>query len=252
MKNFAIIVLMIGCGYLAYLYFFNPKVETVTNNDISPAAQAYVKAEVTDVNNKITKKGFKVAVIEAVANTVGDIDLVRDSLKSFKDSATKAIGIKDKQIISLTQYNAHLEDSLLKAINVGDTSFKYANNGLKLEFNKPTNKDPYFNYSYDAKINYMEYWKKKHFLASKKNYIDFWIEDNRASINGVKRLRVEPKPDHIKVDVNASSIYTDRLNIGLDADVTIGRYKLGAGYYYDMDRKTWQPVLKAKFKLLEF
>lgn len=252
MKNFAIIVLMIGCGCLAYLYFFNPKVEKVKSTDVSQAAQEYVKAEVTDVNNKITKKGFKVAVIEAVANTVGDTDLLRDSFKMFKDSATIELGIKDKQIVSLTQYSARLEGKLLKATSIGDTSYKYASNGLKLEFNKPSKSDPYFNYSYDAKINYVEYWKKRNFLAPKKQYIDFWIEDSRASINGVKRLKVAPRVDKIKMDVNASSFYTDRLNIGVDADVTIGRYKLGAGYYYDMDRKTWQPVLKAKFKLLEF
>ena len=101
----------------------------------------------------------------------------------------------------------------------------------------------YFNFKYDAQINYAQYWKKDWFLGKKKQYIDFWIADPRATINGAKRVKFEPSEQKIKVDVNAASFYTDRLSLGVDGGVTVGRTRVGGGYYYDMMDKKWKPVV---------
>ena len=110
----------------------------------------------------------------------------------------------------------------------------------------------YFNFKYDAQINYAQYWKKDWFLGKKKQYIDFWIADPRATINGAKRMKFEPSEQKIKVDVNAASFYTDRLSLGVDGGVTVGRTRVGGGYYYDMMDKKWKPVVGVKYRLLEF
>lgn len=250
MKNFIIGALVLGC---LYLFFFHKRVETITITKTSPEVDAFVKADVEDINSKISKKGFDIAVLEEVQNTVGDLANLKDSATiAFKDSMMREAKLKDKQLISVTQYNARLKDSLMMARQVNDSTFNYASNGLKLQFVHPSKDKPYFNYSYDAKVNYIEYYKKKHFLAPKKQYIDFWIEDTRATIGGVKRLKIQQKPDNFKLKINASSFYVDRVNIGFDADMEIGRYSVGGGYFYDMIEREWKPLIKAKFKLLEF
>lgn len=249
MKNFIIIALILLCGYV---FFFHKAPVEIKNTQIPPEVEAYVKADVEEINKKISQKGFEVAVLDEVQNNIQDIKLLRDSAKAFKDSMLNEVKLKDRQIISLTRYSASLQDSLMVASVTGDTSFKYAENGLKIELNRPKNKPAYFNYSYDANINYIQYWDKDNFFAPKKEYIDFWIEDTRASINGVKRLKIQQKQDEFKLDISASSFYIDRLNIGAEAQATMGRYQIGGGYFYDMIDKTWKPIVSAKFKLIEF
>lgn len=254
MKNFIIAALAIGCIYL--FFFYKAPINKTVISSPTPEVEAYVKADVEEINQKITKKGFDVAVLEEVQNSIQDISLVRDSAKAFKDSIlndfNKRDRIKDKQIESLTQYATAWRDSFMMATKSSDTTFKYANNGLKIEFVSPYKSKPYFNYQYDANINYLEYWDKKHLLARKKEYIDFWIEDTRATVKGVKRLKIEKKQDPFKLNINASSFYYDRLNIGVDAQATIGRYNLGGGYYYDVENKSWRPIFSLKFNIMQF
>ena len=76
--------------------------------------------------------------------------------------------------------------------------------------------------------------------------------DTRATVNGVKRVKIQPKQDNVKVDVNASGFYTDRLNLGVDGGVTIGRTRLGGNYYYDMVDRQWKRLVSVKLRLLEF
>lgn len=254
MKNFIIAALFIGCIYL--FFFYKAPIQKKVYENPLPEVEAYIKADVEEINSKITKKGFDVAVLDAVKNNIQDIKLVRDSAKAFKDSLlndfNKRDRIKDEKILSLTQYAASWRDSFMMASRTNDTTFNYQGGGLKLEFVSPYKSKPYFNYQYDANINYVEYWDKANFLASKKQYIDFWIEDKRATIKGVKRLKIEPKQDPFKLDINASSFYFDRLNLGFDAQATIGRYKFGGGYYYDVSNKEWKPIFKLKFNILQF
>lgn len=254
MKNFLIIVLSLACIYI--FFFYKAPVNKTVVSMPSPEVEAYVKADVENIDKKITNKGFEAAVLEEVQNNIYDLKLVRDSAKAFKDSILQEYAKKDRlreeQIKSITQYAASWRDSFMVASRKNDTTFNFVKNGLQLEFVSPIQKKPYFNYSYDANLNYIEYWNKKNFFSQKKQYIDFWIEDTRATIKGVKRLRVEPKKDNFKLNINASGIYIDKPYVGPEIDINLGKLSLKTGYYYDIKDDKWKPIISTSFNILQF
>src|SRR5699024_939990 len=159
--------------------------------------------------------------------------------------------IKKAQLNSYISYSATLEDSLLKATRYTDTSFVYSDKYTKIEFVQDSLKSPYFNFSYDANVSYATYWKRDWIFGKKKGYIDFWIADSRATINGVKKLKIQRPERFFKIDINASSYYSNELHTGFDGGLNFGRLRLGAGYLYDTSVKEWHPVFTAKYNLLD-
>lgn len=226
--------------------------EEKKDNGIAPAAKEAVKAEVEKVNKEIDRKGFEHAVISDKENVVRSVTELDTSARRQLDSVTRLLNIERKQLKEWKQYSVSLQGRL-EAIKT-DTGFRYSDKWANIEFIRPkdTLSSGHFNFSYNAEINYAEYWRRTWFLAPKKHYIDFWISDPRATINKVKRVKFEVREPFVKVDVNASAFYTDKLNIGADAGIHFGRTRLGGGYYYDFDTGEWRPVLTAKYRLLEF
>lgn len=246
-KNIALVALSILILYLV----FRPK--EVVKEVVTKEVKVLVDAEVDRVNNKIDKQGFNHAVIDEVANVVRDKSELSDSSKIFLAEANKKLELKDKQISHLLSYTQTIEGKLLQAKKT-DTSLYYNDKWTNIQYVKPKDSTTvgHFNFSYNAEVNYAEYWKRKNIFSKKEHYIDMWINDPRASINGVKRLKIVPKKDKTYVDVNASSMYTDRLMIGADAHLHFGRTKIGGGYYYDFAISEWRPVVSMKWQILEF
>lgn len=245
-KNILILVLAAICIY----FFCNPIVKE--KQVITKEVRDLANAEVERVNNKIDAKGFEHAVHDEVENIFSSSSQLDDSSKRKLDSTLFLLGIKEKQLKEWKQYSTSLEARLLYA-TTNDSSYTYSDKYANIEFVRPkdTIGSGHFNLKYNAEINYAEYYKRDWFLGKKKHYVDFWIADSRASINGVKRIKFQPKEDRVKVDVNVSGFYTDRLNIGADAGLTVDRTRIGAGYYYDFQDRKWRPVVSLKFKLLE-
>jgi len=220
---------------------------------LPPEAKEAVSADVKNVTKKIDQNGFQHAVIADKENVFKSLNQLDDSSSRKLDSVLALLNIERKQFKEWRQYNTTVAAKDLPASS-NDTGYSYRDQYTSIDFIKPkdTLSKGKFNFSYNADVNYAEYYKKDWFLGRKKQYIDFWIADPRATINGVKRVKFEPTQDKVKVDVNASGVYTDRLNLGVDGGVTMGRTRLGAGYYYDMVDKQWKPIVSVKFKLLEF
>lgn len=244
MKNLLILVLSIVCVYL----FFFRKSETIVEK-IPYEVKETVEVEVGRINRKIDAEGFNHAVISEMENQIKGYKQLTDSAKIEIDSITKLLGIKQNQLNQYVSYSATLEDSLLKVTHKTDTSIIYKDKYANIEF---IPRYEHFNFSYNANVNYATYSKRDWFLGRKKDYIDFWISDPRATINGVKRLKIEQKENFFKVDVNAGAYYTNQLNAGFDGGVHFGRMRLGAGYFYDTSENEWRPVFTAKYNLLDF
>lgn len=193
------------------------------------------------------------AIISDKDNVIQSFYELDDSTKIKLDSVTKLLGIERKQFKEWRQYNTSISAKDLPALKT-DTGFYYKDKYAHIEFikGKDSLSKEKFNFSYNAEINYADYYKKDWFLGCKKHYIDFWIADTRATVNGVKRVKIQPKQDNVKVDVDASGFYTDRLNLGVDGGVTIGRTRLSGNYYYDMVDRKWKPLVSVKLRLLEF
>src|SRR5699024_4237774 len=211
MKNIIIVLLISVCVYLLFFKKSEKIVERIPEEVVRT-----VEVEVDRVIKKIDKEGFEHAVMEEVENYTRSYDSIRDSAKQEIDSIISLLEIKKAQLNSYISYSATLEDSLLKATRYTDTSFVYSDKYTKIEFVQDSLKSPYFNFSYDAKINYATYSERRWFLGKKKDYIDFWIADKRATINGVKKLKIEAPERFFKVDLNTSAYYTDKLHTGFD------------------------------------
>ena len=246
MKNIIIGLLFCVCVYLLFFKKSEKIVERIPEEVVRT-----VEVEVDRVIKKIDKEGFEHAVMEEVENYTRSYDSIRDSAKQEIDSIISLLEIKKSQLNSYISYSATLEDSLLKATRYTDTSFVYSDKYTKIEFVQDSLKHPYFNFSYDANVSYATYWKRDWIFGKKKGYIDFWIADSRATINGVKKLKIQRPERFFKIDINASSYYSNELHTGFDGGLNFGRLRLGAGYLYDTSVKEWHPVFTAKYNLLD-
>lgn len=253
MKNVIIgvlLFLLIG-AVIKIIWYPNVKMNS-RDTPVTRAAKQAVEADVSNINKRLNKDGFEHAIHSDKENVVKETTILSDSAEIWKQRYLEVLGIKEKQAKLLATYETTIIGLKLSASR-SDTGFYYRDKYALLEYIKPkdTIGSGHFNFKYNADVNYSEYWKRDWFLGRKKHYVDFWISDPRATINGVKRLKFEPKEDKVKVDINASSVYTDRLNIGVDGGVSVGRTRVGGGYYYDMVDKKWKPVITLKFKVLD-
>ena len=254
LKNILILVLLLGIGVLAYLYF--SKVPGIIDRQIEKQAKELVDLEVKNVSNKIDKKGFEHAVIEDKQNLVKSLKELSDSSKRELDSVLMLLNIKEKQLIQYANYNTSLKAEILKA-SKSDSGFTYSDKYTKIEYIIPSdsNSSGHFNFNFNADISYTEYWKKSWILAPKKHYIDFWINDKRATINGVKRLKIEPKNASFRVDINAQSLYNGanrNLYFGSELEIDIGKLGLSGSYLYDPTSGRWFPFISGKYKIIGF
>lgn len=222
------------------------------DSGLTPIAKEAVRVEVESVKKNIDRKGFNHAVISDKENVIRNISELDTSARKELDSVTKLLAIERQQLKEWRQYGVSLQ-AKLDAVKT-DTSFRYSDKWANIEFVKPkdTLSSGHFNFSYNADVNYAEYWRKSWFLAPKKHYIDFWISDPRATINSVKRVKFEVKEPFVKVDVNAGAYYTDQLNVGFDGGMHIGRSRIGGGYYYNVATGNWRPMATYKFRLIDF
>ena len=249
MKNIIIGVLIAAC---VAIWLIRPKEVEKT---IEPTVQHLVDTEVKRVNKKIDEKGFEHAVIEEIENTVNRGD-VSDSVKNELDSITNLLGIKDRQLKHYIRYSTVLKDSLLQAeekVNdTGDTTYTYSDKWANITY-VPDISGGHFNFKYDAEINYTEYWKRDGFFKPKKHYVDFWISDQRATINGVNRIKFNTNKKASTLRVNALAMYHDGMHGGVDGQIRIiGRYWLGGGYLYDFEGKEWKPVVTVRYNVIDW
>lgn len=248
LKDIAIVALL---AVVIYFIFFRPK--KVDKEVVTKTVKELVDVEVKRVNNKIDKEGFNHAVISEVENVVKGRRYLTDSAAKELDRVKDQLQIKDKQLKHWISYVAVLEGRLLKA-TASDTSFDYEDKWTKIQYVKAKDSitPGHFNFTYNAEINYAEYWKRKNIFSKKEHYIDLWLSDPRATINGVKRLKISPEERKPVFDMHASGYYLDRLMLGADAHIYIGNSSIGGGYYYDFAENMWRPGLSVKWRIFGF
>lgn len=220
---------------------------------IEPAAKELVNADVKNIVTKMDREGFEHTVLSDKENVIKSVTQLDTITRNKLDSVNNLLGIKDKQLEHWISYSAKLEGRLLQAVRT-DTSYRYEDKWANIEYvsSKDTIGNGHFNFKYNADINYAEYWKRSHFLAPKKHYIDLWINDPRATINGVKRVKIEAKEPKIKLEGSSIIMYDGQPHIGADVGINIGKVKVGTSYMYNTVTKDWKPYYYGKFKLIGF
>lgn len=248
MKNILIIILVALCGFLAYKYVTKP-VSLIDPGTAKVANQGrdLVDIDVKNITKTVDEKGFEHALIEDKKQVLGETDSLTDSSQIVIDSIKNLLRIKDKQLLSYTSIIATLEDSLMVATNHGDSLYTFQDGLASMSFNLPNEQ---FSFSYTAKIDYAEYWKRKWFLAPKKQYLDIWIPDKRATINGVQRLRIEPKPDQFDLTLNGSAQYhLNDVGLGGKLNIRVGRVTGSGSYLYYPRYDDWKPAFSLDYEI---
>ena len=243
-KNILIVALAIALGYFILIPKKKEKIE------VPYPVKEYVELEVERVVKLIDEEGFEHAVTKEVDNVVKHYEQISDSAKNKLDSVTRLLNISRKQLSEWRSYAVTLEDSLMRAEKIGDT-YVYNDKWSEIKFT-PDESAGHFSLKYDAEINYAEYWKKSWFLGKKKHYIDFWIEDPRATVNGVKRIKLEPKKPFLGFQIDAVSRVGKNIEVGGEALIKLGNGKIGGGYMYSFDNEKWNPVIIGKYGLIDW
>lgn len=248
MKNIIILILALFCGFLVYKYITKP-VSLIDPGTVKVAKSGrdLVDIDVKNINKYIDEKSFEHALIDDKNQVLGETDSLTDSSKIIIDSIKTLLKIKDRQLISYTSLIATLRDSLLVATNHGDSLWTYQDGLASMSFNLPREQ---FSFQYHAKIDYAEYWKRKWFLAPKRQYLDIWIPDKRATINGMQRLRIEPKPDQFDLTLNGTAQYhIDDIGLGGRLNIRVGRVTGSGSYLYYPRYGDWKPAFSLDYEI---
>ncbi|PPK97843.1 hypothetical protein [Parapedobacter indicus] len=254
MKNLIIGILAVGCLYLGYLLWSAEKrVESMV--PVKQAAEKTVTAEAEIISKNVDQNGIEHAIIDGAKNVIqgpiSDAPLDTATKKSL-DSALRVIGVKDKQISVYQSVNATLKDSLMMATRT-KTGYDYQDKWTRLSLSLPTLTDSAsFAFQYNAELNWLEFWKRNWFLSPKQHYIDIWLSDPRATVNSVKRLRIEPKSKQFGIAVMAvGEYYRGDALMGGGVSVDAGRFRLQGSYLHDFSSGEWYPAFRGGFKLID-
>lgn len=255
MKKFLIILSALQFIAIGVLIYFRVN-DTTTPEDkaIKEQAKINVDLDVKNLSKKLDKQGMQHLIMSDKINIIESTKQLNDTSRKQIDSLTKQLNIKEKQLKEWVQYAVNIRDSFMTAKQENDTSFRASNKWANFQFVIPADKekDKYFNYSYNAEVNFVKYWQKKTFISSKKDYIDFWLNDPNATINGVKRVKIEAA-NRSRLEINAIGLYHNKaVNAGFEGTFKKDRFSIGAGGVYDMNERQWNPIIIAKFKILDF
>lgn len=251
MKNLILTVLVLIVGILTWRLITkeDPDPSTVS---IAKTAKNHVALDVENINKKVGENGIERALFEDAKQVLGANDVLTDSSQKEVDSLKTLLKIKDNQLIAYTGIVSRFKDSLMKAKNSGDSLYTYSDKYASISFNRP---DETFSLQYDAQVNMAEYWKRDWFLAPKKRYVELWMNDPRATINGVKRLRVDPKPENFALKLKGVGEYNAKhqeVYFGPGIEIETRRFEYEGQYLYDYKTNKWYPGFKVGFKVFEF
>lgn len=252
MKNILIGILIALCAFLSYKLITKEYKPDPGIVKIAKTGRDLVDIDVENINKKVGKNGIEGALLEDEKQVINSTEELDDSSRSEIDSIQRLRGIEKKQWASYTNVLQTRYDSLLQATNHGDTLFTYSDPYAGISFNLPNET---FSLLYNAEVNMAEYWKRSWFLAPKKRYVELWLSDPRATINGVKRFRIEPRPDKFKLKIKGIGEYSAKhqeVYFGPSIEVETKRFEYEGQYLYDYQTNKWYPGFKVGLKLFEF
>lgn len=254
MKNVLIFLLILACVVLTWLWL--TKQPDRADTPIEKAAKQTVEIEAKRLKKKADSLGREHAILDETNHIISQAGLNQSTdtvVNSTVDSLTTLLGIERRNFRSYVQAQTKVVDSLMRATKT-DKGYEYSDRWVSLSLTTPTATDSaMFAFSYNAEVNYLQYWKRSWILGRKKSYMDIWLSDPRARVNGVKRLIVEPNPKTVSVDLMAvGEYYRDAALFGGGVSVDVGRLRLQGNYLYDPNEKQWYPAFRGGWKLVSF
>jgi len=222
-----------------------------------------IQISATILNRKISKEGLERVTIAEAENILPRGFLNNDEVRpGIVDSTASALNINKKQVESITVINMGLtaENLVLKKSidSLKRVYYTYNDNYLAVKFKLADTIDtvPTFNYKYNAKLNYVQYWKKKFpIIGAKRSYIDIWSDDKRNTINGVDRLKIEQREPQFGLRLQLRSIYvinSQKFFVGPGASFDFKRYNIIGYSYYNVTDRNWFQAVGVNYDLIRF
>ena len=222
-----------------------------------------IQTEATILNRKISKEGLERVTIAEAENVLPRGFLNDDEVRpGLLDSTTSALNIIKKQLESITVINSTLEaENLVLKKNIDSLKrvyYTYNDKYLAVKFKMPDAVDtvPTFDYKYNAKLNYVQYWKREFpILGAKRSFIDIWSDDKRNTINGVDRLKIEQREPQFGLRVQMRSIYglsSQKLFVGPGLSFDLKRYNVLGYSYYNVNDNRWFHAVGVNYDLIRF
>lgn len=250
-----VIVTLISIGFAVY-YYQKPAEKIVIPSEAKKLASIEVQSAVKKIKGS---GGVERAILEDKKNLIKTITELDTSSRDSVRILVKKLGIAEKQLQHYVGYTAKIENSLARAARINDSTYRHSNPNISIDFvmknalgDVSVRDSSYFKYKYQAKINYAEYNSKGFLGFGKKDYIEVWLDDPNATIQGMQRFRIEPKKDNFGVNVGASVLLLeDKPLVGPSVDVRLGRSTFTGEYLRNFSDKKWTPSFRYKFNLLE-
>lgn len=233
---------------------------------VAPAETARTKAILANPKTDVVKKfrdntGAVHTEIKADQNKVSSATLKDTAahIKGLIDTVKQSLGIADnQQIRELTQEVIDLKvqiklhqqkDSLGKAI------LAFNDHWLHLDYNPL---DSLLNFHYDASITSTRFYRYPipflHFIKSP-DYIDFYGDDPRMTINGIKHYTVSDVPPlfGLTADIQAGyGLNSGRFVPSAGIGVRIGRFIMEGREFYSFRSNSFQPMVSAGYRFINY
>ena len=184
-----------------------------------------IKDKVEQYKDKLNEERAKIETSSNGNNTA--------FLQSEIDRLTKALGVKQKDILAVTNVNAVLRDSVkLVTVTLDAEKNKVWNWEKKYESGSAitatmSEKDSVLVLSADIKLQSTDYVDRGGLFGKDRYYTDFYSPDQNIKINGAKTFRKETiiKPKRVGIGV--------QFGYGLSTDFKIAPY-VGIGLSYNL------------------
>lgn len=132
-----------------------------------------------------------------------------EAVGTYIDTVSKALKVAVSTIEEVTKVNAALQAENIKLkrqTNKADTSknsniYAYTDKYLNIQYNADSN---LATINYALSLNVAKYQKRKWLLGQKQSFVDFYADDKRVNIAGVKRYTLPAaKPRRFGVGISA-------------------------------------------------
>lgn len=212
-KNWLIAILIAVCTILVLNTFFG----WFKTSDDKKVLDEFLtgKTDTVFIEKWIDKDSVSHVKFEPNKGHIIDNKVSQHYMSYVRDTLAPALKIANEKISELTRINANLSGELkVKKYQLDDQNFKrayYENKYLSIVTDE---KDSTVKYSYNAKLDIVNYSEKKGLFGKRKDYVDISSPDKNFKINGVEHFKKEIliAPNKFGVGVQVGYHYNPHTN----------------------------------------
>jgi hypothetical protein len=264
MKNFIIVVLILGLAFVAYKWYQSDRQTQSLNKEKTDQAKAVV-TEAKEIQRKVNSQGIETVLYDIDKNKAPS-DPAKHNIetKGIIDTTALALDIRTKQLQQILVVKATLEAENLKLKRQLDANdrpyYTYSGNGLNLKFTPPvneldTNDQGTADFLADVSIKATQYWRRKWFLGARHSILAVSSNSKLFKINGADFVEFEQKQPSFGLRLQANGAFnteTGELSYGPALRVDLGRLSLQGRYSKYPNDPKWKTTFNASFDLLRF